>query len=85
MESEGDEPSIQHSKLKNHSRFSSISMQDSSSTIANLPSNFLIEIYLRLHVKSLVQWLDLISRPRFIKSHISLGTSTRKTPTIGLW
>ncbi|KAG5588570.1 hypothetical protein H5410_049004 [Solanum commersonii] len=79
------EPSLQRTKLTKHSQFPSTSMQDSSSTFANLPSELITEIFLRLPVKSLLQyrlvskfWLDLISSPRFIKSHLSLLTSNKE-------
>lgn len=64
------------------------SIQDSTPGVPSLSKEIIVEILLKLFVKSLLQfrffekpWLTLISSPEFVKFHLQ---SSKNTTTIGL-
>ncbi|KAL3328928.1 hypothetical protein AABB24_036174, partial [Solanum stoloniferum] len=68
-------------------KFSSNSKKDSIFTLPTLPSELIVEILLRVPVKFLLQfrcvsksWLDLISSPKFVKTHLSLSVKNKDYP-----
>ncbi|MCD7456593.1 hypothetical protein HAX54_032312 [Datura stramonium] len=84
MEFERDVTSHQQRKPTNCAEFPSTSTEDSTLLIPFLPAELIIEILLRLSVKSLLKfssvskyWLAFISSPEFIKTHLSISANNK--------
>ncbi|XP_060178561.1 F-box/kelch-repeat protein At3g23880-like [Lycium barbarum] len=89
MESEGNE--AKWCKPTKPAQFPSISSQDTVLPMPNLPAEIVTEILLKLPVKSLLKfrsvsksWLELISSPHFVKTHLLLSSSDKDYTHHGL-